>query len=992
MARQVGNIESDISGVEFRIRNLQEEVARYQREIQRSYDSGNIDRAEFQTNTLNNTIQPDLDRALAFKQQLEIELTQAKSEVAQNNAAKGQTAEQKASNDLTKTTPGSGQGNNNANPTPNNNAQPLNSTELNNLKNANANNLDKTAAQETKNLQRGQTYQSLSESNAEETATKDASMVAGGDTADSSAAEAQSIPASFLYNKLHDFTGYTYKISLFLLTAEDYTNLTNKPNDFYPKWALISSGGGLPADSTRATTNWHPDFQEDFYFDNFSLKTVVGLNSRSKSSNIVEIKFSIIEPYGMSLLDRLLSVCQTTCENPNYIDQPYLLQIDFLSNPTEANTNGITGHLIDRKRVAIKFMEFKIKPGANGTTYSITARPYNHTAFDQSAASVPVNLAVEAATVGDYFDSREELQRIFDQSAAKDEERIESEINKLPKYGIAYVGASGKNAEEELNKQKEQIRSSAFYSTKSFPAAYNTYYKNVAYQEGRTENPLFQVLFNIHPDIANSPIIDPNKTDVSSTTMNDIKSSVKTGTAAGASKDFKTKSVFQILAGTDIVSLIDRVVSSSKYVKDQIEAASKTAEKQEQQDTSSNSSDARTAKKDSDKNAKEYKQTKWYKIIPTITLGLYDNKAKAYSKTITYTILPYQTGNFYHPDFKQTKINNKKCVRTYNYYYTGLNQDILQLDVDFDATYATAITTFAKQLERRNTYDGATDVADDKAASLDTKPSWLPKRIIVTPSDTQMTGQKGKTAEDAVVGSVARSLYSSYPRGDMLNIKMRIVGDPAFIKQDDILYQPISKDYAAAVNKGSSSDSPAVNINSGQIIFDAEEVYVQLLVKGVIDIDDTIGITNKSVTLSNGQSTNGSFSGIYRVMTVSSELSRGKFEQVLDLIRVPDDLVEIENTPKVSVTSQDSNTKVDDLGLERPAPLVVAQGTDRFAAIARDNPIALNAPTVDPRLITAAAQPATNPIPGIQIQGRPFEVSQPIEAYPENINNTQFTI
>lgn len=874
---------------------------------------------------------------------------------------------------------GSGQGNNQVNPPVIAGTTALSTKEISNLTSTSSL-IDPAVAQETLNLQRGQTYQSLSELNSTEQTNKSSTVSVNDSSSTTSATDSntnQSIPASLLKNKLHDFTGYTYKISLFLLTSEDYKNLSNKPLNFYPKYALISSGGGLPADSSRATTNWHPDFQEDFYFDNLSLKTVVGLNSRSKASNMVEIKFNIIEPYGMSLLDRLLSACQTTCDSPNYIDQPYLLQIDFLANPTEANTFGISGHQIDRKRVAIKFLEFKIKPGLNGTTYSITARPYNHTAFDQSIASVPVNLSVEAATVGDYFDSREELQRIFDESAAKDEERIESEIQKLPQFGIAYVGATGKNAEAELNKQKEKLRSSSFYSTKSFPAAYNTYFKNVAYQEGRTDNPLSQILFNIHPDIANSPIIDTNKINSSTTVMNDIKLSAKLNTAEGGNKDFKTKSVFQVLAGTDVVNLIDRVISSSRYVKDQIVKQETKDEKQNQQDTSSSDTNARSSNDSTDKKTEEYKPTSWYKVIPTVTLGLYDKKAKAYSKTITYSIVPYNTGNFYHPDFKQTKVNSKKCVRTYNYYYTGLNQDILQFDVDFNATFVTGIATFAKQLDRRNTYDGASDPIDDKAPSLETKPSWLPKRIVVTPADTQMTGQKGTNAEDAIVGSVARSLYSSYPRGDMLNIKIRIVGDPDFIKQDDMLVQPTSKDYNTLI---ANTGTAPVNLTTGQILFDMQEIYIQLITKGVIDIDDTIGITNKSVTLSNGQTTNGSFSGIYKVSTVSSEFSRGKFEQVLDLIRVPDDLVEIENAPGTNTNGSASTASKSDENIK--------QGTNTNIGIN----LPASVPAVDPRLITAAGQLPTNSLPGIQVPGRPFQDQVPSQAYPTNINDSTFTI
>jgi hypothetical protein len=343
----------------------------------------------------------------------------------------------------------------------------------------------------------------------------------------------------------------------------------------------------------------------------------------------------------------------------------------------------------------------------------------------------------------------------------------------------------------------------------------------------------------------------------------------------------------------------------------------------------------------------------------------------------------YQKGNFYHPDFKQTKVKNKKCVRTYNYYYTGLNQDIIQLDIDFDATFVTGITTFAKQLKSTNTYNGSDEKTlgkDNNAPSPDPKPTWPPRRTVATPSDTQMTGQKGRTPEDAIVGSVARSLYSSYPRGDMLNIKVKIVGDPAFIKQDDMLYQPTSKDYKSVAFTSSDTKPPVSE--SGQIIFDSEEVYVQLIVKGVIDIDDATGITNKTIILSNGQIANGSFSGVYRVMAVTSEFSKGKFDQTLELIRVPDDLVEIENAPGTSVTTQSTASTTADVGLPGIVP-----GPIDIANVRPDN-----VPTVPQDLQNIANGQITNPIPGIQIQARPFQDQVPSSAYPTNVNNTPFTI
>ena len=311
------------------------------------------------------------------------------AEQAAKNSAEGQTAEQKANNNIPTTTAGAGQGNNDPAPVASNGEQSLSSSELKNLETNTAKveaGLDQppataAAGNESKSVdvKDGASLRAAMDKAAgNQTGTANMSIGDDSNDAGSSSEVSRNIPGGFLTNRLHNFTSYTYKISLFLLTSDDYQELSVRPNNFYPKWILISSGGGIPADAPRSSTSWHPDFQEDFYFDNLNFKTLVGLNSRSKGSNLMEIRFNIIEPYGMSLLDRLLSACQTTCDSPNYIDQPYLLQIDFLANPSEANTNGISDHQIDRKRVAIKFTEFKIKPGVNGTTYSIAAIPYNH--------------------------------------------------------------------------------------------------------------------------------------------------------------------------------------------------------------------------------------------------------------------------------------------------------------------------------------------------------------------------------------------------------------------------------------------------------------------------------------------------------------------------------------------------------------------------------------------------------------------------------------
>jgi len=904
----------------------------------------------------------------AINQQIRVETGQL--------AAAGQTAEQKVTNDTPPSLLGAGNGNQSISPTAQLEQQSLSQGETAKLQNAVARE-EITANEQLPNFVGSGTqyYKSYDDVDAQGRPLPQLVEVRGvgiSPTVDMSEVS-QSVPAQLLKNKLHDYTGYTYKITLFLLTVDDYTELSLRPKTFVPKHTLISSGGVLPNYFSNDTkTNWHPDFQEDFYIDNLSIGTVVGLNSRSKSSNIIDVSFNIIEPYGMTLLDRLFSACQTTAQCPNYIDQPYMLQIDFLSNPAEA-VSGASGHVIDQKRLAIKFIEFKIKPGVGGTTYSVKAIPYNHIAFLESAGSVPVNLSVEADTVEAYFDSRSELVRVFDKDAAQQEERLEDELNKLNDPMMTA---------DDLERAKASYKAQFQYSTKSFPAAYNTYYRNVAFKENRFEQPLYQVAFIVDPIIGKSKLVDYNKSNSDRSPMMGRLESYSNTSASGVDPNFKNSTVFNISYGTSVINLVDRVITSSEYCRKQVQKIKEEQEKLNQQNTTTNSDNARETKENAAKKNLINSPVDWYKIIPSVTVGRYDKVAKAYSKFITFSIVPYRASNFYHPDFKFTKINSKQSVRTFEYFYTGNNQDIVSLDIDFDATFVVGITTYSQQLERTNTYSGSDQlvIGTDNAEVQDTRPpSWLPFRTVATPADSQYASNRAnRSADDFKVASVARSLYSAYPRGDMLNIKVKIVGDPAFIKQDDVLYQPLQQEYQDSITRSGEENSPPINSVTGQIIFDVEQVFVQLLVKGVMDIDDTKGIVNKTIKLSNGQETNGSFSGMYLVTRVQSDFYKGKFEQTLELIRVPDDAVEIINESGANVVQPKSGSA----GAED------VNGTAATAAPAEPTVNSDEIPTRDPGLIAAASAPAENPVPDIAGAGSQQTADQPTTANAENVNTT----
>jgi hypothetical protein len=153
-------------------------------------------------------------------------------------------------------------------------------------------------------------------------------------------------------------------------------------------------------------------FSEDFYFEDLTTNTVIGTNQHSRNTNAIEFNFNLMEPYGMTLINRLLDQAndpEMQCDN--YLDMVYLLQIDFFASD---DTGEIVGAIPGTtKRFPIKITQMNIKAGIRGSEYQISAVPYNHMAFEQTSVSTPANFEIAAGSVGEFFQSGTENKASF---------------------------------------------------------------------------------------------------------------------------------------------------------------------------------------------------------------------------------------------------------------------------------------------------------------------------------------------------------------------------------------------------------------------------------------------------------------------------------------------------------------------------------------------------------------------------------------------------
>jgi hypothetical protein len=109
---------------------------------------------------------------------------------------------------------------------------------------------------------------------------------------------------------------------------------------------------------------------------------------------------------------------------------------------------------------------------------------------------------------------------------------------------------------------------------------------------------------------------------------------------------------------------------------------------------------------------------------------------------------------------------------------------------------------------------------------------------------------------------------------------MQIVGDPEFIKQDELYIGP-----QTIYPKGILRDLPNQYVPGTQSLsMDESEIYCYVTFKTPTDFNDDTGMYDLTNT---NQFSVSEFSGFYRIYTVTSEFKGGKFTQTLELIRQP---------------------------------------------------------------------------------------------------------
>jgi hypothetical protein len=318
----------------------------------------------------------------------------------------------------------------------------------------------------------------------------------------------------------------------------------------------------------------------------------------------------------------------------------------------------------------------------------------------------------------------------------------------------------------------------------------------------------------------------------------------------------------------------------------------------------------------------------WFKIVPIVRLRKFDKIRNIFAREITYRVTPYKIFNV-RLDIAPQGVQLSPC-KNYNYIYTGKNDDVFDFDINFNALYFNQVTAYRNSLAELNPTADSNAVAQQtqnfpnySGGDASMEPNAIMPSIlhpVVQNSTASATGGASDTKQVAAV-DLADSIMTN-TLGDMMSLKLKILGDPDFIKQDDVFYRTPLTSVTATPTKPTSDER--LLPNSSSLVMDNGELYAQVLFRTPVDIDESTGLMEFDSNYKNSL-----FSGLYRVIQVTSNFQNGQFTQELELARLPRqaafDYTELQNTDGTERTQrQESNPDSfpGKLGITQTPPII----------------------------------------------------------------------
>lgn len=690
-----------------------------------------------------------------------------------------------------------------------------------------------------------------------------------------------------LDNPLSIFSSYSCVISLYVLTKEELANpdLYRKTD---PKYLIARTGGlGTDGDNVVATLfERNLGKKVEYFLDDLEIDSIISQTVETRQTNATIIRFKLLEPYSMGVFLQALqfTVQASDSSRISYIDPAYVLKIEFKGFNDSGEYVLVPG---TTRYLPIKLTGIRFNVSASGSEYEINAVAWNDQSFADEIQFIDEDLSLSGKNVFDFLKngiSIDDGEKVGLEGYLNQREQTAIENNQKEKADKFLISFPDQDTNREPTESTEDEGTATTQNLDNF----------ITVNQGQGIDAIISQRQDLENKISQSNIV-LDKGSAGTRSDGDVVDDF-TEFDGGRVSLRNDSRLMQFSRGIRIQDIIEEVILLSEYAKDLANLNEKKPDNL------------------------GYKE--WFRIESQVIeqATAPDAITGKTPKLYIYSVVPYkvESSRFLGPlgNLTATDELRKRAPKSYDYIYTGKNDDIINFDLQFNLAFfqglqrdlgtnsqknqegsRVALSGPAAESERRSSeVQTATELIAQGFQDLDEQlnqplsefstiptdelqdsesSSDLPGIIAETaPTVGSNTGRQGGSAnigDTDELTTIARNFNEIIVNGvDLIMLDIEIWGDPFYIVDSGI------GNYNAP-----ASDNPFIT-NDNTLDYQYYEPVCLLNFKTPLDYNNEGKMDFPDI---NGETVS-QFSGLYRIIIVKNKIISNKFTQELRLVRL----------------------------------------------------------------------------------------------------------
>lgn len=750
-------------------------------------------------------------------------------------------------------------------------------------------------------------------------------------------------------NILDQYSSYTYSASVYLMSRSQYNRLLRSKKKTINGYNLLFQSGGAPGNvggrlpvgqaaelgvgsDNQTDYGRNPEFPQDFYIDSITLDNVLPGRQTQAAHMVTNLKFTVIEPGNITLLDRIYAAVQNmgqtlndnTTETLNYTAAAYLMVIrwygyDEKGNIVDAKTSvDPDSTLSDPRAICEKFIPFIIKKinwsvGNKLVSYEFDCAPIGQMiAGGTRRGTVPYDVQLTSTTVGELLGGNAIYSNKQADAADPGASTTPGSKNSTAVSGRSsarlFTPAPGTDARGrataatdarlqpaspgEGNARDLEVNntSSSYYATPpkanaatdrkiiklGLMGAMNEFQQQLVLENIYQKADSYEIVFvpgrdgkqNIRDAVLQVPAGFQKQPEPGEKKPASPTAS-SSQTGMGTAASANANQALNPATNAVNISSRNYSITAGMQIVQAIDLAIRNSSYITSQALTINHEDGTQSE-----NPDRKEPMRWFKINMEAEQLDYDRYRNDHAYKIRFVISEYEVPDFNSVYFPVSKFRG--VHKSYPYWFTGQNTAVLDYTATFNSLYNITVTGTTPQ------NSGAARQRRAFTSSM----RDIPKYTYASASTESRAGADNQANE--VGANASEYIYSP---GDLALAKIRIIGDPAWIQQGSI---------SGGVSVQDFSYSPF--LSDGTINFDASQIMFEIAWQRPQDYDIATGLADpyRGAQLEARQPLQ---SNIYKAYKVVSEFKQGKFEQTIEgnLFTFP--IPSGKNTAAAAVTS-----------------------------------------------------------------------------------------